>query len=156
MFVRAIHVLSKYSLTLFVGGLFCCVFAFTSQAVFSQAVTFAGNAQHTSTYPAPAQNLNVIKWTANIDLNNTGTLTHYGSPLITASNTVLVPVKTAGNGFKVDAFNGATGSSEVFCSKRLHSPHIRLDSGLQPLRDDRSFRHAHVLRGSRRHYLAHR
>ena len=110
MFVRAIHVVSKYSLTLFVGGLFCCVFAFTSQAVFSQAVTFAGNAQHTSTYPAPAQNLNVIKWTANIDLNNTGTNTHYGSPLITASNTALVPVKTAGNGFRVDAFIGATGA----------------------------------------------
>ncbi|MEK6337042.1 MAG: Ig-like domain-containing protein [Acidobacteriota bacterium] len=111
MFVRAIHVLSKYSLSLFVAGLFYCVFAFASGEVFAQAVTFAGNAQHTSNYPAPAQNLNVIKWTANIDLNNTGTPpAHYGSPLITASNTVLVPIKTAGNGFKVDAFNGATGS----------------------------------------------
>jgi len=78
--------------------------------VLAQATTFAGNAQHTSSYGAPAQNLNAIKWTANIDFNNTGALTHYGSPLVTANNTVLVPVKTAGDGFRVDAFNGLTGS----------------------------------------------
>ncbi|MEK6280215.1 MAG: Ig-like domain-containing protein [Acidobacteriota bacterium] len=111
MFVRAHDVLwnSRYGISLFVSGLFCCLFAFTSGPVFSQATTFAGNAQHTSIYTAPAQNLNTIKWTTNIDFNNT-TLAHYGSPLVTAANTVLVPVKTASNGFRVDAFNGATGA----------------------------------------------
>ena len=98
------------NISLFVAGLFCCLFASTSGRVRAQAVTFAGNAQHTSSYSAPAQNLNTIKWTTSIDLNNTGALTHYGSPLITAGNTVLVPVKTAGDGFRVDAFNGLTGS----------------------------------------------
>src|ERR1700694_1848360 len=61
-----------------------CLFAFTSGRVLAQETTFAGDAQHTSSYAAPAQNLNTIKWTTNIDFNNTGALTHYGSPLITA------------------------------------------------------------------------
>ena len=116
MFVRACYVLrgiprkGRGRISLFVAGLFFCLFAFTSGRVLAQATTFAGNAQHTSSYAAPAQNLNTIKWTTNIDFNNTGALTHYGSPLITAGNTVLVPVKTAGDGFRVDAFNGLTGS----------------------------------------------
>ncbi len=95
------------SLTLIVG-LFCGIFAFASEVAFSQARTFAGNAQHTSNYSVPAQNLNTIKWSTSIDFNFT-TPAHYGSPLITDSNTVLVPVKTSSNGFRVDAFNGANG-----------------------------------------------
>ena len=111
MFFQAQNVLwnSRYCLSFFVAGLFSCLFAFTSGPVFAQATTFAGNAQHTSIYVAPAQNLNTIKWTTNIDFNNTA-LAHYGSPLVTAANTVLVPVKTASNGFRVDAFDGATGA----------------------------------------------
>lgn len=93
----------------FLTGLFVCLLVFTSEKVFAQATTFAGNAQHTSIYSAPAQNLNAIKWSTTIDFNNT-TIAHYGSPLVTANNTVLVPVKTAGNGFRVDAFNGNNGT----------------------------------------------
>ena len=100
---------SKFRIAFIVATLFCCLPAFTSEPVFAQATTFGGNAQHTSNYPAPAQNLNTIKWSTNIDFNNTMTA-HYGSPLVTSSNTVLVPVKTASNGFRVDAFNGATGT----------------------------------------------
>jgi hypothetical protein len=114
MFARAFYVLryakGRCRISLFIAGLFCCLFLSTSGRVFAQATTFAGNPQHTSSYPAPAQNLNTIKWTTNIDFNNTGALTHYGSPLVTAGNTVLVPVKTATDGFRVDAFNGLTGS----------------------------------------------
>ena len=95
---------------LLAAGLFCCCFTFASGDVFAQATTFAGNAQHTSSYAAPAQNLNTFKWIASIDLNNTGALIHYGAPVITAANTVLVPVKTgATDGFQVSAFNGANG-----------------------------------------------
>ncbi len=87
------------------------VFVVGSQEAVAQATTFAGDAQHTSSYAPTAQNLNLIKWTASIDLNNTGALIHYGAPLITAANTVLVPVKTGTTGgFRVDAFSGATGT----------------------------------------------
>jgi Calx-beta domain/Bacterial Ig-like domain (group 3) len=87
-----------------------------SPSALAQAVSFGGNAQHTSSYPAPAQTLNAIKWTASIDLNNTGALIHYGSPVVTAGNTVLAPVKIVNNGFRVDAFNGATGASKYSLS----------------------------------------
>src|SRR5882762_11826340 len=110
MLLSASYDLRKGSNRFFVAGLFCCFFLFASGSAFAQATTFGGNAQHTSSYAAPAQNLNTIKWTANIDLNNTGAFAHYGSPLVTAGNTVLVPVKTAGDGFRVDAFNGSTGA----------------------------------------------
>lgn len=93
-------------------GFFTCVFGVLPPGALAQSVTFGGNAQHTSNYAPPAQNLNRIKWTANIDFNNTGTLTHYGSPLVTAGNTVLAPVKIANDGFQVTAFNGATGASK--------------------------------------------
>ena len=98
----------KFRVSTSVVVLFCCLVALSGN-VFAQATTFGGNAQHTSNYATPAQNLNAIKWSTNIDFNNT-TPAHYGSPLVTASNTVLIPVKTASNGFRVDAFNGATGT----------------------------------------------
>ena len=73
--------------------------------------TFGGNAQHTAIFPRAAQDLNTIHWTTSIDLNNTGAAAHYGAPLITALNTILVPVKTApSNGFQVSAFDAATGT----------------------------------------------
>ena len=76
----------------------------------SAVATFAGNAQHTAIYQAPAQNLNTIHWSTAIDLNNSGAFAHYGAPLITVANTVLVPVKTATDGFQVSAFEGSSGA----------------------------------------------
>jgi hypothetical protein len=73
--------------------------------------TFAGNAQHTAVYQTAAQNLNSIHWSTTIDLNNSGALAHYGAPLITSANTVLVPVKTVGDGFQVNAFDGSSGDT---------------------------------------------
>ncbi|HEU0037872.1 MAG TPA: Ig-like domain-containing protein, partial [Verrucomicrobiae bacterium] len=74
----------------------------------AQPYSFGGNAQHTGLYSAPAQRLQTVRWTTTIDLDNSGAAAHYGAPLITAGNTVLVPVKTT-NGFQVRAFEGATG-----------------------------------------------
>src|SRR5262245_50003027 len=62
---------------------------------------FAGNAQHTSVFLAPAANLNAIRWTTSIDLRQTFGTTHYGAPLVTAANTIVVPVKTATDGFQL-------------------------------------------------------
>ena len=93
--------------------LLCCLLAFASDRAFGQAATFAGNAQHTSNYPAAAQNLNTEKWRTSIDLNNTSALIHYGAPLVTAANTVIVPVKTgATGGFQVKALNAGNGTTK--------------------------------------------
>ena len=87
----------------------CLVFALTPRNASAQAAMFGGNAQHTSNYAVPAQALNTIKWSTNIDFNNVSPA-HYGSPLVTAGNTVLIPVKTANDGFRVDAFSGNNGT----------------------------------------------
>jgi len=81
---------------------------------------FAGNAQHTAIYQPTVPNLNRIRWSTTIDFNNSGALAHYGAPLITAANTLLAPVKIAvpqpspsppADGFRVDAFDAATGTA---------------------------------------------
>ena len=107
-------------MTLFFKRLSLLVFlcaALSSDRALAQAPTFAGDAQHTSSYAAPAQNLNLIKWSTSIDLNNTGALIHYGAPLVTTANTVIVPVKTGTTGgFRVDAINGVTGIAKYSLS----------------------------------------
>ena len=76
--------------------------------------SFAGNAQHTGLSPTPAQPLATIRWSTPVDLAvppSGSILIHYGSPVITPANTVIVPVKTgAANGYRVDARSGATGA----------------------------------------------
>jgi hypothetical protein len=103
--------IAEYRRGLFLAGILCGLLFITSANVPAQAPTFGGNAQHTSVYNAPAQDLNVIKWSTTIDFNPT-TIAHYGAPLITASNTVLVPVKIANDRFRVDAFNGNNGAAK--------------------------------------------
>ena len=74
--------------------------------------TFAGNAQHTAVFLPAAQDLNPIHWSTSIDLHTAAGSAHYGAPLITSANTVLVPVKTATDGFQIDAFDGAAGAGK--------------------------------------------
>src|SRR6266404_71163 len=74
--------------------------------------SFAGNAQHTATYQPTVPTLNRIRWSATIDFNDSGSGAHYGAPLITAANTVLAPVKIAGDAFRVDAFDGVSGAAK--------------------------------------------
>ena len=71
--------------------------------------------QHTALSPVGSQPLNQIRWSTPVDLNPGSTagdlFIHYGSPAITAANTVLLPVKTgAAGGFEVQARSGATGT----------------------------------------------
>ncbi|MGD0253833.1 MAG: hypothetical protein ABSC01_14195 [Verrucomicrobiota bacterium] len=78
---------------------------------------YSHDPQHDAIAPVASQPLNRIVWQTSVDLsvptNNTGELfIHYGSPLITRSNTVIVPVKTgASGGFEIEALVGATGAT---------------------------------------------
>ena len=77
---------------------------------------YGRNAQHTGLTPGPSQLPLVIRWSTPIDLNpqysGEELLIHYGSPAITAANTIIVPVKTgATGGFIVNGLNATTGGS---------------------------------------------
>jgi hypothetical protein len=77
--------------------------------------TFAHDSQHTGLSQVPSQPLNAIAWQTPVDLHpHYGgglLLTHYGSPLITDANTVLLGVKTNEfDGFRVEAHSGVDGS----------------------------------------------
>ncbi|MBC5823536.1 MAG: hypothetical protein GIW99_07490 [Candidatus Eremiobacteraeota bacterium] len=76
---------------------------------------YARDAHHAAGAPAASQPINAIHWRTPVDLNpqyaGAELLAHYGSPVITASNTIVVPVKTgATDGFRVEARKAATGS----------------------------------------------
>jgi hypothetical protein len=76
---------------------------------------FAENPQHTSLSRVRPQPLRRIHWRATIDRHPLDFLhslpTHYGSPMITAANTVLVPTKVSAKaGFRVVAYSEATGT----------------------------------------------
>ena len=74
---------------------------------------YAGDPQHTAVSAVASQPLETIRWTTPVDLAPpSGTiLIHYGSPLATPSNTIIVPVKTGSSGgFRVDARNGQNGA----------------------------------------------
>jgi hypothetical protein len=78
-------------------------------AVKGQLLTFAGNAQHTASYSVPAQHLSRILWSNSVDVSASGQFMHYGAPIITPSNTVVVPIRLTTTGFELKAFDGATG-----------------------------------------------
>ena len=67
--------------------------------------------QHTALSTVQSQPLSSIHWHTPVDLfpPQGEIFIHYGSPLVTAANTVIVPVKTGNNSFRVEAHNGATG-----------------------------------------------
>jgi hypothetical protein len=77
---------------------------------------FARDAQHTALDAAPLQDLNRIHWQTPVDLSPQYSaygelLIHYGSPIVTAGNTVIVPVKTAASGgFRIEAHAVSDGS----------------------------------------------
>jgi hypothetical protein len=104
----------------------CLLYLFAGSGIALQAQTvhtgavvawsaYAHDAQHTSLAPVPSQPLSTILWQTPVDLQpqytNNELLIHYGSPVITARDTVVLPVKTgATGGFRVDARLAADGS----------------------------------------------
>jgi len=77
--------------------------------------THGGNAAHTAIGTVRAQAIKRIVWSTPLDLNpqyNGDVLyAHYGSPVISDENVVVLPVKTgATSGFKIEARNGSSGA----------------------------------------------
>ena len=80
----------------------------------AQWASYGRNAQHTALAAGPSQLPLAIRWQTPVDLNpqysGNELLIHYGSPAITAANTIIVPVKTgASGGFMVKAITASTG-----------------------------------------------
>ena len=76
-------------------------------------IMFAGDPQHTAVSAVASQPLGTIRWSTPVDLAPPANeiLIHYGSPLATPSNTIIVPVKTGSTGgFRVEARNGQNGA----------------------------------------------
>jgi hypothetical protein len=76
---------------------------------------FAGNAQHTAAAQKRPQPFGRIRWRAKVDLAPVRQfgelLIHYGSPMITAANAVLVPTRVSKRaGFRVVAYSGNSGA----------------------------------------------
>ncbi|WP_395739576.1 hypothetical protein [Prosthecobacter sp.] len=70
--------------------------------------------QHTGLSQVTSKAMERILWQTPVDLApqyvGTTLYAHYGSPVITRQNTVIVPVKTGANdGFRIEAHDGATG-----------------------------------------------
>src|SRR5712672_1122107 len=97
--------------TTFLIGASCVCLPQSSLAQAASWLTPSHDAQHTAVSSATSQPLSTIHWQVPVDLNPpTGEIfIHYGSPLVTAANTVIVPVKTGTNSFRVEAHDGATG-----------------------------------------------
>jgi hypothetical protein len=75
-------------------------------------LTHSHDEQHTALSTVQSQPLDTIHWHVPVDLHppQGEIFIHYGSPLVTAANTVIVPVKTGTNSFRVEAHAGATGN----------------------------------------------
>ena len=77
---------------------------------------FANNAQHTALSGGAAQTLGHIVWQKYVDLDppysGSDLFIHYGSPVITDQNTVVLPIKTDARGlFRIEARSGGTLTS---------------------------------------------
>ena len=95
---------------------------------------FAGNAQHTAVATSMPQPFHRIRWRAKVDLHlvlsGHELLIHYGAPMITAANTVLVPTRVSARaGFRVVAYSGTTGTRRWSLSTDYRPPAFLARSG---------------------------
>jgi len=125
---------SRLALPTLVLGL---VSMFTVQPSAAQTglwATHSHDAQHTGVSSVAAQPFNTIHWQVPVDLAPpTGEIfIHYGSPLVTAENTVIVPVKTGPDSFRIEAHKGATGELLWRQSTGYQSPFAGFLPGLGP------------------------
>jgi hypothetical protein len=97
-------------------GLACALGSVSIAAAQPAWSGFAGNAQHTALSTVASDPLSSIRWSTPVDdapqYSGDELLIHYGSPVITADNTVIVPVKTtASGGYGVEAINASNGNT---------------------------------------------
>lgn len=72
---------------------------------------YAHDGQHSALSPTPSQPMNAIHWQTPVDLMPQTWGIHFGSPLITAKNNVLVTVKTTASGnFRIECRRGSNGT----------------------------------------------
>src|SRR5580704_2175255 len=97
-------------------------------------LTHSHDEQHTGLSTVQSQSLSSIHWHTPVDLHPPGgeIFIHYGSPLVTAANTVIVPVKTGDNSFRVEAINGATGKRVWTTKTGWQAPQADFIPGLGP------------------------
>ena len=97
-------------------------------------LTHSHDEQHTGLSTVQSQSLSSIHWHTPVDLHPPGgeIFIHYGSPLVTAANTVIVPVKTGDNSFRVEAINAASGKEVWQLNTKWQAPGADFVPGLGP------------------------
>jgi hypothetical protein len=97
-------------------------------------LTHAHDEQHTALSTVQSQPLSAIHWHMPVDLHppQGEIFIHYGSPLVTAANTVIVPVKTGTDSFRVEARNGATGARMYTLGTAYQAPGASFVPGMGP------------------------
>lgn len=126
----------KSQMTLFMLSACLCTafFAASAGAQTGAWLTHAHDEQHTALSTVQSQRLDAVHWKVRVDLHPPAgeILIHYGSPLITAANTVVVPVKTGADSFRVDAHNGVTGDLLWTLNTNWRAPEADFVPGLGP------------------------
>jgi hypothetical protein len=123
-------------LPLFMLWMGVCATMLTTQATAQTGawLTHSHDEQHTSLSSVQSQPLDSIHWHVPVDLAppQGEIFVHYGSPLVTQANTVIVPVKTGTNTFRVEAHSGATGKRLWIQTTGYQAPSASFVPGLGP------------------------
>ena len=117
---------------LFLAG--CLLLAAIAVAQTGAWLTHSHDQQHTALSTVGSQSLSSIHWHIPVDLHPPSgeILIHYGSPLVTAANTVIIPVKTGTDSFRVEAHNGATGARLWVLATGYQVPSADFTPGMGP------------------------
>jgi len=112
----------------------CLLLAAIAAAQTGAWLTHSHDEQHTALSTVGSQPLSSIHWHVPVDLHppEGEIFIHYGSPLVTAANTVIVPVKTKANSFRVEAHDGATGTKLWMLATGYQAPGADFVPGIGP------------------------